>query len=429
MTVPPISSQVSSSQGKLRIIVGGLVGQYPLGGVAWDYFHYLLGLHQLGHDVYYHEDTWVWPHDPVKNYPVDEPTYTVDFLRNFFDRYAPGLSAKWCYVLLHDKHFGMTREQFDEVARTADVYLNVSGACMLPENLNPKAKRVFLDTDPGYNQIVMATRPAWSENVDRWIDTVRNKHDVHLTYAENIWNDDCKVPRVDLDWRPTRCVVTLPHWQQFRDAPLPADAALTTIMTWGYFRGALVHDGVEYDAKASQFERFRTLPSKVKTPLRLAVSGTKYDPDAIKRDGWQFIDALPVSLTAESYQDFIRDSLGEWSVAKLVYVGTRSGWFSCRTACYLAAGRPAVVQDTGWSKFVPSGAGLFKFDTLDECAAAVDQVRLDPQRHRLAAYDIAREYLAPDRVLTPMLEAIFANDRRSAPLPHSALGTRHSAFP
>ena len=147
---------------KLRIIVGGLVGQYPLGGVAWDYFHYLLGLHELGHEVYYHEDTWVWPLDPVKEYPVAEPSYTCNFIRDFFKRYAPPLVDNWCYVLLHDQHFGMTREAFAEVVRTADVYINVSGACFLPEGLSPRCKRVFMDTDPGYNQVVMNTRPSLS---------------------------------------------------------------------------------------------------------------------------------------------------------------------------------------------------------------------------------------------------------------------------
>jgi hypothetical protein len=394
---------------KLRIIVGGLVGQFPLGGVAWDYFHYLLGLHELGHEVYYHEDTWVWPHDPSKGYATDEPTYTVDFIRGFFEKYAPALADKWSYVLLHDKHFGMSKEAFDEVARTADIYLNVSGACMLPEALSTKCKRVFLDTDPGYNQIVMATRPGWSENVDRWIDTVKNKHDTHLTYAENIWSDDCKVPRCGLDWKVTRCVVTLPHWDAIKRSPPPSDAPLTTVMSWSYFKGPVAIDGVEYDAKASEFERFRTLPSRTPIPIRMAVSGDKFDPEAIRRDGWTFIKALPVSLTAESYQQFIADSAGEWSIAKNVYVATNSGWFSCRTACYLAAGRPAVVQDTSWSRYVESGAGLFAFRTMDQCVDALKQIAAEPQKHRAAAYEIAREYLAPDRVLTPMLEAIYSS--------------------
>ena len=410
---------------KLRIIVGGLVGQYPLGGVAWDYFHYLLGLHELGHDVYYHEDTWVWPHDPEKDYPVDSPDYTVKFIGDFFKRYAPALADKWCYVLLHDQHFGMTKDAFAEVARTADIYINVSGACFLPDALSPTCKRVFMDTDPGYNQIVMKTRPAWSENVDRWIDGVRNGHDVHLTYAENMWADDCTVPRVDIDWRPTRCVVTLPQWSAIKNAPPANDAPLTTVMSWRYFKGKLTLDGVDYDAKSKEFERFKTLPGVTPTPIEMAVAGHLYEPDKIKQFGWTFVDAKGVSLTAEKYQDYIARSAGEWSIAKNVYVATRSGWFSCRTACYLAAGRPAVVQDTAWSKYVPSGAGVIAFSTMDECLDGLRAIASDPIKHRAAAYDVAREYLAPgSRVLTPMLEAILRNSfsltRRYATRPEEA---------
>ncbi|MEM6560404.1 MAG: glycosyltransferase family 1 protein [Planctomycetota bacterium] len=390
---------------RLRIIVGGLVGQYPLGGVAWDYFHYVLGLAELGHEVYYHEDTWVWPHDPRKNYPVDDPSYTVDFIRNFFERHAPDLADRWCYVLLHDQHFGMTREAFDEVCRTADVYLNVSGACFLPDNLGPSCKRVFLDTDPGYNQIVLETKPAWSENVDRWADTVR-AHDVHLTYAENLHADDCLIPKCGIDWKPTRCVVTLPHW---RDLPEPkADAPWTTIMTWGYFKGKLTWQGVDYGQKVPEFEKFEDLPRRTDVPLRMAVAGHQFDPHKIGGLGWDFLDGQPATLTPESYQQFIADSVGEWSVAKNVYVATRSGWFSCRTACYLAAGRPAVVQDTAWSKYLPSGAGCRAFTTMDEATAALAEMQADLPTHRAAAFDFAREHLAPDRVLPPMLDAIQA---------------------
>src|ERR1700729_1113872 len=117
---------------KLRIIVGGLVGQYPLGGVAWDYFHYVLALHELGHDVYYHEDTWVWPFDPKLKYPIDKPDYTVNFFKEFFDTHAPHLAEKWHYLFFHEQHFGMSKEKFHEVAQSADIFLNVSGACFIP---------------------------------------------------------------------------------------------------------------------------------------------------------------------------------------------------------------------------------------------------------------------------------------------------------
>lgn len=390
---------------KLRILVGGLVGQYPLGGVAWDYFHYLLALSELGHDVYYHEDTWVWPHHPVSNYPVDDPSYTLSFFKTFFDRHAPHLADKWCYVLLHDKHYGMSREAFDEVAKTADVYLNVSGACFPPDSLGPNCRRVFLDTDPGYNQIVLATRPAWSENADRWEKLVREEHDVHLTYAENIHGDDCLIPKVGLDWRVTRPVVSLAPWEVVRNTPAAPDAPFTTVMTWNYFKGALKYDGREYFQKTTEFDKCIDLPGRTKAKLELAVHGDKYDPKAIRDAGWTFARALPVSVTPEAYRDYLLCSRGEWSVAKHVYTATKSGWFSCRTACYLAAGRPAVVQDTGWSKFFPSDAGCLAFERVDEAAAKLDAVHGDYARHTAAAYDFAREHLAPDRVLPPMLEA------------------------
>jgi hypothetical protein len=392
---------------KLRIIVGGMVGQYPLGGVAWDYFHYLLALHELGHEVYYHEDTWSWPLDPVAGYPVDSPDHTVNFIRNFFDTYAPALSNNWHFLLLHEKSFGMTRERFDEVAKTADVFLNVSGASFLPDNLNPKCVKVFLDTDPGYNQLVMHERPAWSHFVDRWIKQVLG-HDKHFTYAENIYGDDCIIPRMDIDWIPTRCVVTLPSWEKIKNTPPPRDATFTTVMSWSYFNGPLIYKGIEYGAKAPEYEKFRDLPKRVNIPLILAVGGYHQDADRIKSHGWKWLDARPMSLTPGGYMKFIEDSLAEWSIAKNVYVATCSGWFSCRTACYLASGRPAVVQETGWSKFIPSGSGVLTFETMEQAIAGIDEVIANLEQHRAAAYEIAKNYLTPQKVLVPMIENMFA---------------------
>jgi hypothetical protein len=384
-----------------------MVGQYPLGGVAWDYFHYVLGLHELGHDVYYHEDTWSWPLDPTKGYPVDSAEHSVKIIGDFFSTYAPSLSHKWHYLLLHDKSFGMTREAFDEVARTADVFLNVSGACFFPEHLNPKCIKVFLDTDPGYNQIVMHERPSWSEHVDRWIKQI-HEHDRHFTYAENLYGPDCVIPRLDINWIPTRCVVTLGAWEAIKNTPPPVDATFTTVMSWSYFRGPLTYKGVEYGAKVPEYERFRELPRRVKVPLILAVGGVHQDPEIVKRDGWQWHDGARMSSTPQSYARFIEQSLAEWSIAKNVYVATRSGWFSCRTACYLAAGRPAVVQETGWSRFIPSGDGLIAFETMDQSVEGISQIIAAPEDHRRAAYEIAREYLTPKKVLRPMLAQVFS---------------------
>jgi hypothetical protein len=393
---------------KLRIIVGGLVGQYPMGGVAWDYFHYVLGLDQLGHDVYYHEDTWVWPFDPFVKYPVEKADYTLKFFEDFFAAHAPHLKTKWHYVLCKSQHYGMSAGEFAEVARTADIFLNVSGACFIPDELGSQCVKVFLDTDPGYNQIMLSEKFAWSQNVERWCRSVA-EHDRHLTYAENIYGEDCLVPRGNFDWRPTRCVVTLPEWEVVRQSPPPANAPITTIMTWDWFRGKLSYGGIEYFAKSTEFERFMTLPNRVKLPLTVALNGVKAPLPKLTGAGWRLQDAGEVTLTPARYQNFIANSAAEWSAAKNVYVATRSGWFSCRTACYLAGARPAVVQDTGWSKYIPSGEGVIAFNDINEAVAGIEAVTTEPERHRNAAYELAREYLAPDRVLPDMIEEILAD--------------------
>jgi hypothetical protein len=390
---------------KLRIIVGGLVGQFPLGGVAWDYFHYVLGLHELGHEVVYHEDTWVWPYDPIQQSPVDKPDYTVKFLSDFFQTYAPALANRWHYVLLHETHFGMTSRQFSDFAKSADIFLNVSGACFIPDDLSPHCVKIFLDTDPGYNQIMLAERFKWQENVNRWADLVA-AHDRHFTYAENIYNPDCVIPRGRFDWKTTRCVVTLPQWSTLRGAPPPEGAPMTTVMTWDWFKGRVTHNGVRYSTKVVEYGKFHNLPKRTSVPLALAVGGAKTPKARFQRDGWKIIDAHTATLTPQTYQNFIATSAGEWSVAKNIYVATRSGWFSCRTACYLAAARPAVVQDTAWSKFIPSGRGVIAFSTIQEAVEGLKAVSENPREHQEAAYEIARQYLAPDKVLTKMIERL-----------------------
>jgi hypothetical protein len=300
----------------------------------------------------------------------------------------------------------MSKEAFDEVARTADLFINVSGACFFPDELSPRCRKVWMDTDPGYNQIRLAVKPAWAENIDRWIAQVR-AHDRHLTYAENIWAEDCLLPRLDIQWIPTRPIATLPEWRAVKETPPPADAAYTTVMSWDYFAGKLEYNGVEYHGKPPEYERFRGLPSRSPVKLSLAVGGHKTPTEQIKADGWGLIDARAATLTPGSYQEFIARSAGEWSIAKNVFVHMRTGWFSCRTACYLAAGRPAVVQDTLWSKYVPSGAGVHAFSTMEEAVAGLEKVKANPERERAAAYEVAKAYVSPEAVLPGMLEDIL----------------------
>ncbi|MDB5325055.1 MAG: hypothetical protein JWM57_624 [Phycisphaerales bacterium] len=401
---------MSVSTQRLRIIVGGMVGQFPLGGVAWDYFHYVLALHELGHDVYYHEDTNTWPYNPSVREPSSDGIYNAEFIRKFFERYAPALADRWHYRLLQDKCFGMSKEAFDAVAKSADVYLNVSGVCALPAALSSRCRRVFLDSDPGYNQMgLQDLLDAEGPNAPRYVE-VSKHHDVHLTYAENIHHADCNLPDAGMKWITTRPVVVLPPWKKGVDASPPANAAYTTVMTLDLSAKPkrLHYKGVDYFDKRPEFERFITLPKQVPgVPLLLAIGNHK-SLEPVLANGWKVTDSHEVSLTPEAYLDFIVDSAGEWSIAKNVYAATNSGWFSCRTCCYLAAGRPAVVQDTKWSRYVPSGEGVIAFDTMEQAVDGLRRISAEPARHRAAAYGVARDYLAPDRVLPPMLDAIFA---------------------
>jgi hypothetical protein len=198
---------------------------------------------------------------------------------------------------------------------------------------------------------------------------------------------------------------------------------MTTIMTLNFTKEmkAYTHNGVNYYDKRAEFEKFLDLPRYTAVPLRLAI-GSSESMEPLTSRGWQVIPSYNISKTPELYRRFIEQSAGEWSIAKNFYVATISGWFSCRTACYLAAGRPAVVQDTGWSRYVPSGRGVFAFSTMDEAVDALWQAHSNPSVHRLAAYEIAREYLAPDKVCTPLLEGIFAG-----PSPTIAAGRNTAA--
>jgi hypothetical protein len=269
--------------------------------------------------------------------------------------------------------------------------------------------KVFLDTDPGYNQIMLSERFAWSENVERWCEIVRD-HDRHLTNAENINSPDCLVPHMDIKWRPTGRPVLLPLWDMFASIKPAKTAPWTTVMTWNAFKGKLVYKGIEYESKGREFEKLIGLPHRVRYPLKVAVGGVHAPLERLASHGWEILDGPRVTLTPIQYQDFIAGSRGEFSIAKHVYVAMRTGWFSYRSACYLASGRPVVVQDTGFPEIFPTGEGLLSFSSLEEAAAALEKVEADYDRHAKAARAIAEEYFESDRVLTQLIEDAFRSD-------------------
>jgi len=384
---------------RLRIIVTGLVGLYPLGGVAWDYLQYVIGLAKLGHEVYYHEDTRSWPYHPLEKQYTSDGSYSARFVREFFRLYAPELEDRWHYLHLHETEFGMEGAWFDEVARSADLFLNVSGACMIPDHLSSRCVKVFLDTDPGYNQIVLSERFDWWANVA--------DHDRHFTYAENIHGSDCLIPKLGFTWKTTRMPVALNLWDSVARRQPPKTGPWSTVMTWDAFKGKLVYKGGEYKSKGSEFEKLMELPRLVRLPLKVAVGGVNAPMKRLASCGWDVVDGPCVTLSPDQYQSFIAESRGEISAAKHVYVAMRTGWFSCRSACYLAAGRPVVLQDTGFHSALPVGEGILHFRTMVEAAEAIREIEGEYKRHAEAARSIAEKYFDYRAVLSDLLQEAF----------------------
>ncbi len=394
---------------KYRIIVTGLVGLYPVGGVAWDYLQYVIGLARLGHDVYYHEDTWCWPYHPLDKTYTSEGNYSAKYIDDFFTRYAPELKGRWHYLHLHETSFGMNRAAFDDVARTAELFLNVSGACMIPDSLSSQCAKVFLDTDPGYNQIMLSERFAWSENVERWCASVL-EHDRYFTYAENLYGPDCGVPKLGIAWKTTRMPIVSDLWDPLARQCPPTIAPWRTVVTWNGFKGKVTYKGTEYGSKGVEFEKLIDLPRRTRLSLAAAVGGVNAPLEKLAQNGWQVLDGPSVTVTPSDYQQFIVGSRGEISPAKHVYVAMRTGWFSCRSACYLAAGRPVVVQDTAFTAVLPVGEGILPFTNLEEAVAAIHEVEGNYARHTKAARAIAEEYFDSDKVLNQLINEAMSFD-------------------
>jgi hypothetical protein len=300
----------------------------------------------------------------------------------------------------------MIRTAFDEVARTADLFLNVSGAGFIPDILSPRCVRVFLDTDPGYNQIMLINRFEWSENVQRWCASVQ-AHEQHFTFAENIHGDNCIIPKLDFEWKTTRQPVVMDVWAPVAQTRPAEGAPWSTVMTWNAFKGKLLYKGEEYKSKGAEFDKLIDLPRLSGMPLKVALGGINAPLKRLASKGWQVVKGPEATLTPDQYMTFIAESRGELSPAKNVYVATRSGWFSERSACYLASGRPVVVQDTGFGKFLPVGEGLMAYTTPDEAVDAIQEIERNYNRHAKAAREIAEEYFDSTAILTGLVDASF----------------------
>jgi len=376
----------------LRIVVSGLIAQYPLGGVAWDYGQYARGFAQLGHDVTYVEDTGNWPYNPVEGGISKTCDFNVRYLEQVMSSF--GLDGRWAYRFPWESQwFGLTGARVREIVDAADIVVNVSGSLARPLEYRCDGVLALIDSDPVFTQLKLARG---QEDFRAYVSA----HDVHFTFGETLPDE---LASVGAKWRPTRQPIVLSEW--LRDGE--TRDVFTTVMNWTSYK-PVTFEGRTYGQKDVEFGKFIDLPGRVApAALEVAVNAgkTRRTPhELLKRRGWSVVDPDIVCPDMESYRKYIRNSKAEWSIAKNGYVSGRSGWFSCRSACYLAAGRPVVVQDTGFGRVLPNGDGIIAFSTMEEAISGINAVNRDYERHSRAARAIAEEWFDSDKVLSRLIE-------------------------
>lgn len=382
---------------KDQVVVLGMMARHPVAGVMWQTMHYLVGLKRLGYAPYYVE-LGMYPSSLISEEKNRAP-HAAAFLDGLMERF--GLEGCWAFHnwSLGERSYGMTEAQLLALYADAVAIINLHGATWpLPEYLDAD-RLVYLETDPVIVQIELFQKK--QEAIE-----YLTAHGTHFTFGENYGATDCQLPVSDrFHFHPTRQPVVVDFWD---DASVQPGTAFTTIGNWKQcwrdirFRGELYRW-----SKHIEFLKFLDLPRRAAQDFELAMSRWEAsDQERLRRHGWTLRNALDFSLDLDHYRTYIQQSYGEFTVAKDQNVRLRSGWFSDRSATYLAAGRPVITQETGFSNLYPTGQGLFSFSTEDEVLAAVETIRSDYAAQAEAAREIARAYFSYDVVLPALLERI-----------------------
>ena len=365
------------------------------GGATWAVLQYLLGFEQLGHEVVFVE--------PIKSSSLrpagasldasENAAYFRDTMRQF------DLTRRSALLLAGTREtVGLSYGELAASARRTDVLFNISGMLDDATLLENISRRVYVDLDPAFVQL-------WQSVCQ--IDMRFGNHNRFVTVAQALGSPECTVPTCGREWLTTFQPVVLEHWPV---ASRIVHNALTTVANWrGY--GSIEHDGRHYGQKAHSLRNFFELPklSTEKFVLALGIHPEeKPDVQALRDNRWELLDPIECAGSPDRYHKFIQGSKAEFGIAKSGYVVSHSGWFSDRSACYLASGRPVIAQETGFSRFLPVGQGLFAFATVDNALEAIERMNGDYEKHRAAARALAEQYFDSRRVLTRLLDIVGA---------------------
>ncbi|MCU1380084.1 MAG: hypothetical protein JWN29_3067 [Acidimicrobiales bacterium] len=381
-----------------RIVVLGMMSKIPVPGVVWQTVHYLLGLERLGYDAYYVEAHARTPSMLMADEDDDSSALAAAFIAGVMDRF--GLTGRWAFHALHEdgRCYGLSDGELARLYRDAALVINLHGGTEpLPEHAS-SGRLVYLETDPVELQIELHDgRPGTREFLE--------PHSAFFTFAENLDSADCLLPRSELfTFWPTRQPVVMDLW----DAPPPLPpTAFTTIASWHQPWREVLLDGERYFwSKDREFLRFLGVPRRTGQPIELTLAGCDAGSRRLLEDhGWEVRDASALG-DIDAYRSYIQGSRGEFTVAKDQNVRLRTGWFSDRSATYLASGRPVVMQDTGFGNVLPTGAGLFAYSDVDEAVDAIDRVNADPAAACRAATDVARSCFDSSVVLADLLQRV-----------------------
>jgi hypothetical protein len=362
-----------------------IAGVPDQGGATWAVLQHVLGLQRLGHEVFLVEPVEAATLSSTRCSPsIGAFTRTVEQF---------GLQDRAALLGAGTREtVGLSFAALRDAARRADLLINVSGMLAEPELLDPIPRRVYLDLDPAFNQL-------WQV---QGIDMRFAAHTHFVTVGLALGTDRCAVPTLGYGWIKTVPPVVLDEWPGVKGNRTPS---LTTIGNWRAY-GSIEHQGVFYGQKAHSFRDLLNLPSHIHRDCRLALAidpGDRRDIARLRAGGWNLVDPVASAGTPDRYRSFVQDSWAELGVAKQGYITSQCGWFSDRSACYLASGRPVLAQQTGFSDYLPTGQGLLAFEDVHEAAAGVEVVDSDYERHARAAHELAHAYFDSDRVLTELL--------------------------
>ena len=374
------------------ILFSSFVVRYPVGGVLSNNLQFLTGFLRLGHDVVLlekagYDDSCF---DPERRVSSDDCDCGVRRIGELLA--AHGLAGRFCYVAADGSYHGLDRRSVEAVVERADLFIDRGLHRTWDEETAGVPIRVLIDPDPGFRQVKMAGALSAGAVVPRY--------DAYYTYGHNIGTERSTAPTAGVAWRPLLHPIDTTLYQPGQ--PSTSESAWTTVMNWKPLE-RVEWAGRQFGMKDTQFPAFAPLPGRVDAPMEVAVEGPGVPYSELRSAGWRVVSALDVTASYQAYHDYIDRSLGEFSVVKDVYCSMNVGWFSDRSAAYLAHGRPVIVQANGISDHLPTGEGLFEVANIDEAAEAIARVAAEPERHGAAARRIAREHLDTSLVLSRFL--------------------------